>query len=90
MGSDEIAKGEQLRLEERERIRARGMTFEVFLPEAIANWLREKIAAGVFKDPAEAAFVAFQDLRVLDQHPSIHQDLLKATIDASSENPCGA
>jgi hypothetical protein len=82
MESDETAKGEQLRLEDRESIRARGMSFEVFLPEGIANWLREKIAAGVFKDPAEAAFVAFQDLRELDQHPSIRRELLKATIDA--------
>ena len=82
MGSDEVAKGEQLRLEERERIRARGMTFEVFLPEAIATWLRGKIDAGVFKDPAEAAFVAFQQMRELDQHPSIRRELVKATIDS--------
>ena len=56
------------------------MTFEVF-PESIAIWLRGKIAVGVFADPAEAAFVAFQDRRDLDQHPSIRRELLKATID---------
>jgi len=40
--------------------------------------LREKIAAGVFKDPAEAAFVAFQDMRELDRYPALRQELLKA------------
>jgi hypothetical protein len=59
----------------------------VFLPEAIANWLREKLAAGVFKDPGEAAFVAFQDMRELDRHPSIRQELLKAMIDARAADP---
>jgi hypothetical protein len=40
--------------EEQERIqahiKARGMTFEVFLPESLANWLRAKLAEGVFSD----------------------------------------
>jgi Arc/MetJ-type ribon-helix-helix transcriptional regulator len=52
----------------------------VFLPEAIANWLRGKIDAGVFKDQAEAVLVAFQQMRELDDHPSIRRELLKATI----------
>ena len=64
---------EEFTPEERERIRAnikaRGMTFEVFLPESLADWLREKIAAGVYQDPGEAAFIAFQDLMELDHHP---------------------
>lgn len=74
MGSDETAKSGHLRLEERERIRARGMTFEVFLPRAIANWLRGKIAAGVYANPAAAAF---------------RRELLKATVDGSSDKPHG-
>jgi hypothetical protein len=32
----------------RAHLRARGTTFEVFLPETQAEWLRAKIAAGVF------------------------------------------
>jgi hypothetical protein len=31
----------------RAHVRARGLTFEVFVPEALANWLREKLAARV-------------------------------------------
>ena len=42
----------------RARIRTRGMTFEVFLPDTQADWLRAKIAGGVFKDAREAAFIA--------------------------------
>jgi hypothetical protein len=84
MGSDETATGGQLRLEDKAPIGARGMTFEVFLPEAIGNWLRGKIAAGVFKDPAEAAFVAFQEMRELDQHPSMRREVLKATVNAGA------
>jgi antitoxin ParD1/3/4 len=91
MPSDETAKSQPFTPQEHERIRAhiraRGITFEVFLPEAIANWLREKLAAGVFKDPGEAAFVAFQDMRELDRHPSIRQELLKAMIDARAADP---
>jgi hypothetical protein len=45
------------------------MTFEVFLPESLGNWLRAKLVAGVFSDAKEAAFVAFQYLQELDQHP---------------------
>jgi hypothetical protein len=69
----------------RAHIRARGMTFEVFLPEPLADWLGKKLAAGVFKDPGEAAFVAFQDLRELDSHPRARKELLKAVAKSSSD-----
>jgi antitoxin HicB len=73
-----------LTLEQRERIRAniraRGMTFEVFLPESLADWLRKKLAAGVYTDAKEAAYLAFQDLRELDHHPEVRRELLTAMI----------
>jgi len=54
MASDESFSGDEFTPEQWERIRAhiraRGMIFEVFLPEAQANWLRAKISAGVFAD----------------------------------------
>ena len=65
------------------RIRERGMTFEVFLPEGLADWLREKLSAGVFKSAREAGFVAFQDLIELDRHPNVRRQLLAAMIDSS-------
>jgi Arc/MetJ-type ribon-helix-helix transcriptional regulator len=67
--------------------RARGMTFEVFLPETLADWLRSKIAAGAFESPAEAAFVAFQDLQALDRHPDARRALLTAMIEAGVNDP---
>jgi len=68
-------------------IRARGLTFEVFLPETIANWLWQKLEAGVYKDPKEAAFIAFQDLMELDRHPAARTQLLKAQLNASAADP---
>jgi hypothetical protein len=68
-------------------VRARGLTFEVFLPEGIADWLWEKFEAGAYKNPGEAAFVAFQDLRELDRHPAVRTQLLKAMINAAAEDP---
>jgi antitoxin ParD1/3/4 len=82
---------ESFTAEENERIRAhvraRGMTFEVFLPETLADWLREKISAGVYKDPAEAAWVAFQALEELDRHPEVRRQLLALVLDDGLSAP---
>jgi len=71
----------------RAHIRARGMTFEVFLPEPLADWLRAKLAAGAFKDPGEAAFVAFQDLRELDRYPMVRKKLITAMTNVREQDP---
>ena len=68
-------------------IRARGLTFEVFLPEGLADWLWQKLEAGVYKDPKEAAFIAFQDLMELDRHPSVRAQLLNAMLNAAADDP---
>lgn len=68
-------------------IRARGLTFEVFLPEGMAKWLWQKLEAGVYKDPGEAAFLAFQDLMELERHPKVRAELLKAMLDAAAGDP---
>lgn len=68
-------------------IRARGLTFEVFLPEGLADWLWTKLEAGVYKDPKEAAFIAFQDLMALDRHPRVRTELLKAMVNAAADEP---
>jgi hypothetical protein len=65
-------------------VRARGMTFEVFLPERLADWLWQKLEAGVYKDPKEAAFIAFQDLMELDRHPAVRAQLLEAMLSAAA------
>jgi Arc/MetJ-type ribon-helix-helix transcriptional regulator len=71
----------------RAHIRARGMTFKVFLPESMAKWLRKKIAAGHFKDPAEAAFIAFQDLQELERHPQVRKRLVQAMLQDAMDDP---
>jgi len=68
-------------------IRARGLTFEVFLPEGIADWLWQQLEKGVYKDPGEAAFVAFQDLMELDRYPKVRTELLKSMLNASADDP---
>jgi antitoxin ParD1/3/4 len=80
-----FTRAEQKRIQA--HIRARGMTFKVFLTESLANWLRRKIRAGAFADPAEAAFVAFQDLQELDSHPKVRKQLLKATVQDAIDDP---
>ena len=91
MTSDNAPDPESFTPEEEERIRAhiraRGMTFDVFLPEQLADWLRAKLVAGVFKDAREAAFIAFQDMQELDRHPEVRKELLKAMINASADDP---
>jgi antitoxin HicB len=82
---------EALSVKQRARIRAnsraRGMTFEVLLPESLADWLRKKIADGVYTDATEAAYLAFQDLRGLDRHPEVRRDLLGAMINDALKEP---
>jgi Arc/MetJ-type ribon-helix-helix transcriptional regulator len=82
---DEFTPEQQARI--REHIRARGLTFEVFLPESIANWLRQKITDGVYANAGEAAFAAFQDLQVLDRHPDVRKALISAMIKDSQDDP---
>ncbi|MFI0843297.1 hypothetical protein [Mesorhizobium sp. IMUNJ 23232] len=69
------------------RIRERGLTFEVFLPEGLADWLRAKIADGTYESAREAAFVAFTELQELEAHPEVRLQLLKAKIQAARDDP---
>ncbi len=63
------------------------MTFEVSLPEDLAVWLREKIAHGVYQDAREAALLAFQDMRELDQYPEVRLRLFDVAVQALLDDP---
>ena len=65
----------------RRKIRERGLTFEVFLPEGIADWVKARVADGEFEDPAEMAFVTFQRFIELYEHPSVEKQLLHAVLE---------
>ena len=67
----------------RQRIRERGVVFEVFLPEGLADWLKAKIADDTFESYQEAAFVAFGDLRDLMEFPDARLALLRARVQAA-------
>jgi antitoxin ParD1/3/4 len=71
----------------RRKIRERGSTFEVFLPEGIADWVKAKVAEGLFEDPAEMAFVALQRFIELCEHPEVEKQLLKAVLEDSMNDP---
>lgn len=83
--TDEFTPEEQARIQA--HVRARGMTFEVFLPQSLANWLRTQLADGVFADAKEAAFLAFQDLQQLDEHPHVREQLQRAVIEERLNDP---
>ena len=71
-----------------ESARERGLAFDVVLPERIAEWVRARIAEGVFKSPAEASLVAFQRFIELYEHPEIERLLLNAVRqDAGERRP---
>ena len=71
----------------RRKIRERGLTFSVFLPEGIADWVKARVADGTFQDPSEAAFVAFQRFIELWDHPEVEEQLLLAVLDKRKNDP---
>lgn len=64
-----------------------GLRFEVWLSPERAAWVLERIIAGEFIDPCEAAFVAFGEAIELDRHPKVRRALLEAMIVAAMEGP---
>jgi antitoxin ParD1/3/4 len=57
-----------------------GLTFEAYLPPALAEWVIGLVEHEVFHSPAEAVFVAMQSFRELDDHPDLKQKLLSRAI----------
>jgi antitoxin ParD1/3/4 len=57
-----------------------GLTFEAYLPPALAEWVIGLVEHEVFHSPAEAVFVAMQAFRELDDHPDLKQKLLSRAI----------
>ena len=60
----------------RRQAAAGGLTFEVYLPPTLAEWVIRLVEQEVFHSPAEAVFVAMQSFRELDDHPDVKQALL--------------
>src|SRR5712691_361499 len=63
-----------------------GLTFEAYLPPALAEWVIRLVELEVFHSPAEAVFVALQSFREMDDHPDVKQDLLKRMLQQSMDS----
>jgi hypothetical protein len=57
-----------------------GLRFEAYLPPRLAEWVIGLVEQEVFHSPSEAAFVAMQSFRELEDHPDIKQELLNRII----------
>jgi len=81
MPSDETAKSQPFTPQEHERIRAqirvRGITFEVFLLKRSRTGCGRNLRPVCSKIPARRLLSHFQDMRELDRHPSIRQELFE-------------
>jgi len=66
-----------------------GLTFEAYLPPALAEWVIGLVEHEVFHSPSEAVFIAMQSFQELDEHPDLQQELLNRAmqkgIDAAEE-----
>ena len=45
-----------------------GLTFEAYLPPALAEWVIGLVEYEVFHSPSEAVFIAMQSFQELDEH----------------------
>ena len=57
-----------------------GLTFEAYLPPALAEWVIGLVEHEVFHSPSEAVFIAMQSFQELDEHPDLQQELLNRAI----------
>ena len=67
----------------REQARAGGLRFEAYLPDSIADWLLERVEAGMFVDPSEAVFAIVKNFIDMEPHHDLRDELLRRILDAS-------
>lgn len=59
-----------------------GLQIDVYLVPSIAEWVLNQVEKGRFRDPKDAIFVAMQVFIEMEQHPDLHQELLRREIAA--------
>jgi len=62
-----------------------GLTFEAYLPPALAEWVIGLVEHEVFHSPSEAVFIAMQSFQELDEHPDLQQELLNRAMQKGIE-----
>jgi antitoxin ParD1/3/4 len=85
---DELTDDNPAKRVEAEALRAQacmgGLRFEAYLPPALADWMLERIARGMFADPAEAVFAIVGNFRDLERYGDLRNELLRRVLDASA------
>lgn len=66
---------------------AGGLRFEAYLPPALATWLLDQIARGMFVDPSEAVFVKLGEQHELEPHADLREEILQRTCQAAIDDP---
>lgn len=64
-----------------------GLRFEAYLPPALATWLLDQIARGMFVDPSEAVFVMLGEQHELEPHADLREEILRRTCHAAMDDP---
>jgi len=62
-----------------------GLTFEAYLPPALAEWVIGLVEHEVFHSPSEAVFIAMQSFQELDEHLDLQQELLNRAMQKGIE-----
>ncbi len=80
---NDIAQAKSLRQQAAEG----GLSFEVYLPSGLAEWILDFVERGVFTDPSEAVFVILGEHMDLEPHADLRQEILKRSLDAAINDP---
>jgi antitoxin ParD1/3/4 len=57
------------------------------MPPALASWILDKIARGVFADPSEAVFVLLGEQHDLEPHADLRQESMRRSLQAAMDDP---
>jgi len=63
------------------------LSFEVYLPSGLAEWVLDFVERGVFTDPSEAVFVIMGEHRDLEPHSDLRLEIRNRSLDAAMNDP---
>lgn len=69
----------------REQAAKGGLSFEVFLPSGMAEWILDYVERGVFIDPSEAVFVMLGEYQDYELHEDLREEVLRRSLQASMD-----
>jgi Arc/MetJ-type ribon-helix-helix transcriptional regulator len=63
------------------------LRFDAYLPGSMADWLLERVEAGMFVDPSEAVFAIVKNFIDMEPHRDLRDELLRRIIQAAMDDP---